>query len=226
MMNITENYQRLRRDIPEHVTIVLAAKTRTPDDVLEVIAASATDIGENYVQEAETMQQALGDAARSVRWHMIGALQTNKINKALPLFDVFQTIDSLEKAQAFETRAARFGRVWPVYLEVNIAAETSKAGMPPEYAQIEQLARHMAQFEHLRVEGIMTMGMFTPEPEDSRPYFRAARQMFDRLGALDLPNVTMKTLSMGMSDSYQVAIEEGANMVRLGTIVFGARQSA
>ncbi len=225
-MSITENYHRLRDEIPEHVTIVLAAKTRTPDDVLEAMAAGATDIGENYVQEAETMQQALGESVRRVRWHMIGALQSNKINKALPLFDVFQTIDSLEKAQAFETRAARFGRIWPVYLEVNIASETSKAGLPPEYEQIERLAREMAAFEHLRVEGVMTMGVFTPDPEESRPYFRAARLIFDRLGALNLPNVTMKTLSMGMSDSYRVAIEEGSNMVRLGTIVFGARQYA
>ena len=223
-MSIKENYQRIRAEVPEHVTIVLAAKTRTVEEVIEAINAGATHIGENYVQEAEAMYAALGERLNEVEWHLIGALQKNKINKALPIFDVFQTVDSLEKAKAIDTRVARLGKVLPVYIEVNIGSEDSKAGMPPEYEAIEQLVREVASLEHLRLEGIMTMGVFSPDPEESRPYFRQAKKIFDQLSSLDIPNVSLNTLSMGMSDSYQVAIEEGSNMIRLGTVVFGARQ--
>ncbi len=224
MMSITDNFQRLRQEIPEHVTIVVAAKTRDLEEVEEVIDAGATDIGENYVQEAEAMFQAFGDKAEQVRWHMIGALQKNKINKALPIFDVFQTVDSLEKAVALNKRTARLNKVLPVYIEVNIGGESSKSGMPPEYDSIEQLVRDIAALEYLRVEGLMTMAPFTPDPEESRPYFRETKKIFDNIAKLDLPNVSMKTLSMGMSDSYKVAIEEGSTMVRLGTIIFGPRE--
>lgn len=223
-MRIAEHYRTLRQAIPEQVTIVLAAKTRTPEEIAEVIDAGATDIGENYVQEAEIVYQALEDKVRKVRWHLIGHLQTNKINKALQLFDVFQTVDSFEHAEAIDIRAAKSRRILPVYIEVNIGEERSKAGMSPEYDRIEQTVRAISALEHLRVEGVMTMGPMTDDPEDSRPYFRAAKQMFDRLKRLNLPNTDIHVLSMGMSDSYHVALEEGANMVRLGTIVFGARQ--
>lgn len=223
-MSITTNYQKIRNEIPDDVTIVLAAKTRTPEEVEEVIAAGATDIGHNYVQEAEAMYKALGEKVGQVRWHMIGNVQKNKINKALPIFDVFQTLDSFEKAQAIEKRATRFGKVVSALIEVNIGAESSKSGMPPEYEQIEQLVRDMSTLEFLRVEGLMTMGPLSPDPEESRPYYRETKKIFDKIASLNLPNAQMKTLSMGMSDSYEVAIEEGSNMIRLGTIVFGPRQ--
>ncbi len=222
-MGITENYQRIREEIPDHVTIVLAGKTRSPEEIEEAIAAGATDIGENYVQEAEAAYQALGEKTKQVRWHMIGMLQKNKINKALHLFDVFQTIDSLEKARAVNTRAARINKIIPVYIEVNVGEESTKSGMPPEYDRIEQLARTIATFDALKIEGLMTMGPFWGDPEELRPYFRQAKKIFDTLVSLHMPNVTMNTLSMGMSNSYGIAIEEGANMVRLGTIIFGAR---
>ena len=222
-MSITENYQRIRAEIPDDVTIVLAAKTRNSEEVSEAIEAGATDIGENYVQEAEAAYQGLGDAVKRVRWHLIGNLQKNKINKALQLFDVFQTIDSLNNAQAVNIRAARIKKVMPVYIEVNVGEESGKVGMPPEYDEIERLVRGIAEFEYVKVEGLMTMGPFWGDPEELRPYFRQTKKIFDRLAGLAIPNVNMKTLSMGMSDSYEVAIEEGATLVRLGTIVFGSR---
>ena len=222
-MSIAENYQKIREEIPADVTIVLAAKTRSPEEVVEVIEAGATDIGENYVQEAEKMYEALGEKAKHVRWHMIGSLQTNKINKALKMFDVFQTVDSLEKAQAVDRRAARIEKILPVYLEVNIGGEGSKSGMPPEYEHIEQLVREVSTLEHIKIEGLMTMGPISYDPEESRPYFRETKKIFDEIQSLQIPNVDMQILSMGMSSSYKVAIEEGANMVRLGTIIFGAR---
>ncbi|MGM0532248.1 MAG: alanine racemase, partial [Bacteroidota bacterium] len=120
-MSITSNYQKLRKEIPDHVTIVLAGKTKSAEEIKEVIDAGATDIGENYVQEAETIRQELGDKANKVRWHMIGHLQKNKINKALPIFDVIQTIDSLKKAGDIDKRVEKAGKkIIPVLIEINI----------------------------------------------------------------------------------------------------------
>jgi len=228
-MSITENYQKIREEIPEGVLIVVASKTRTPEEIVEVIEAGARDLGENYVQEAEKMKQELGEKADTVRWHMIGHLQKNKINKALSVFDVIQTIDSLEKAQAIDKRAKRAGRsVIPVLVEINIGSEDSKAGVKPEEHEpfeeyMEKLIRDASKFEHLRVEGLMTMGPRFGNPEDSIPYFRRTREIFEKVRGLNMPNVDMKYLSMGMTNSYRVAIEEGSNMVRIGTAIFGPR---
>ena len=197
-MSITENFQRIREEIPDHVRIVLAAKTRTREEVEEAISAGAVDIGENYVQEGEAMHEALGDMAGKVTWHMIGDLQTNKINKTLPVFDMIQTIDSLKKAQAVSLRAERIGKVMPVLMEINIGSERTKSGM--------------------------TMGPRFGDPEASRSYFRATRKIFDTIGDRNIPGVAMAELSMGMSNAYKVAIDEGATMVRLGTCVFGKRE--
>ena len=224
-MSITENYQRIRKEIPDNVTIVLAGKTRTPEETIEVIEAGATDIGENYVQEAEEMYNCLGEKTRKVRWHMIGALQKNKINKALPIFDVIQTVDSLKTAVAIDTRVERAGKkIIPVYIEINIGSEITKDGLKPDYEIIENLVREISKLKHLSLEGLMTMGPRFGNPEDSRPYFRKTKDIFERIRALNLPNVNMKTLSMGMTNSYKVAIEEGSNMIRLGTMVFGERK--
>ena len=224
-MSITENYQRIREGIPDNVTIVLASKTRSTEEIIKVIEAGATDIGENYVQEAEGMHNCLGEKAKKVRWHMIGALQKNKINKALPIFDVIQTIDCLETAVAIDGRVERAGKkIIPVYIEINIGAEITKDGLKPDYEIIESLVREISKLEHLSLEGLMTMGPRFGNPQDNRPYFRKTKDIFERIGGLNLPNVNMKTLSMGMTNSYKVAIEEGSNMVRLGTIVFGKRK--
>ena len=229
-MNIAENYKHLRREIPDKVTIVLAAKKRTPQELVEAIEAGATDIGENYVQEAGQMYSALKKDAAKVRWHMIGGLQTNKINKALRIFDTIQTVESLPKAVAIDRRVerARKDRV-PIYIEINIGSEDSKAGVKPmehepfdEY--IENLAREISRLEHIKLEGLMTMGPRFGNPEDVRPYFRRTKKIFEKINTLSLPNVDMKYLSMGMTNSYRVAIEEGSNMVRIGTLIFGERK--
>jgi len=229
-MSITENYVRLREEIPDYVTIVVSCKTRNVEEIEEAIDAGATDIGENYVQEAGQVYSALKKKAAKVKWHMIGHLQTNKINKALRIFDVIQTIDSSEKAAAIDKRVEKAGRkILPVYIEINIGSEFSKAGIKPaEHEPFEQymenLVGDMSQLEHLRVEGLMTMGPRFGNPEDVRPYFRRTRKIFERIKGLDLPNVNMKYLSMGMTNSYRIAIEEGSNMVRIGTAIFGERK--
>jgi pyridoxal phosphate enzyme (YggS family) len=229
-MSVSANYTRIRREIPDNVTIVVSCKTRTAEEIEEVIDAGATDIGENYVQEAGQIYSALKKDAAKVRWHMIGSLQTNKINKALRIFDAIQTVESLPKAIAIDGRVerARKQRV-PIYIEINIGSEDSKAGIKPvehepfdEY--IENLVRDISKLEHIRLEGLMTMGPRFGNPEDVRPYFRRTKKIFEKIKMLRLPNIDMKYLSMGMTNSYRVAIEEGSNMVRIGTLIFGERR--
>ncbi|MFA7165983.1 MAG: YggS family pyridoxal phosphate-dependent enzyme [Desulfoplanes sp.] len=225
-MSITENYQRIREEIPDHVTIVLAAKTRTQEEVEEAIAAGATDIGENYVQEGETMHALLGDRASTVTWHMIGDLQTNKINKTLPVFDMIQTIDSLKKAEAVSLRSERIDKIMPVLIEINIGSERTKSGVAPQLAIVESLVREAAHLPGITICGLMTMGPRFGDPEKSREYFRKTRKIFETIREQQIDNVIMKHLSMGMSNTYKVAVEEGATMVRLGTCVFGQRDGA
>ena len=228
-MGMAENYRRLRASIPDSVTIVLAGKTRTAEEIVEAIEAGARDIGQNYVQEGAAVCRALGETARDVTWHMIGHLQTNKINKALRVFDVVQTVDSLEKAIAIDKRVEAAGKsVIPVYIEINIGNEDSKEGINPEEHEpfedyMESLVRDMSSLAHLRLEGLMTMGPRFGNPEDTKPYFSRIRKVFDRIKALALPNVDMRYLSMGMTNSYRIAIEEGSNMVRIGSGLFGKR---
>ncbi len=228
-MGIAENYRKLREDVPDHVTIVLAAKTRTAEEIVEAVEAGATDIGQNYVQEGAAMREALGGRAKDLTWHVIGHLQTNKINRALRVFDVIQTVDSLEKAIAIDKRVEPAGkRAVRVCIEINIGNEDSKAGINPEEHEpfedyMEALVCDMSRLAHLRLEGLMTMGPRFGNPEDARPYFSRTRKVFERLKALDLPHVDMRYLSMGMTNSYRIAMEEGSNMVRIGTGVFGER---
>ncbi len=222
-MGIAANIEKIRREIPENVTLMAAAKTRNAEEIKEAIDAGITHIGENYVQEAEIIHEALGEDARRVCWHMIGHLQTNKINKALSIFDVIQTVDSLKKAQALHKRASTNNRAVSVYIEINIGSELSKSGLKPEFEMIKQVAVDISSLEWLKLEGIMTMGPLTAAPEELRPYFKKTKEIFDRIRDLNLKNVSMHTLSMGMSNSFRVAIEEGSTMVRLGTILFGRR---
>ncbi len=224
-MSIAENYEKIRKEIPDYVTLVVAAKQRTKEEIEEVIDSGATDLGENYVQEAKRMYEQLGEKAKQVKWHMIGNLQTNKIKKAIPIFDVIQTVESYEKAQNIDERMEKAGKtMMPVYIEINIGEEVQKKGIKPEYEVIENLVKQISGLSHLSLEGLMTMGPRFGNPENSRQYFRRTKEIFDKIKTLDLPNMSMKTLSMGMTNSYKVAIEEGSNMVRIGTAIFGERK--
>lgn len=175
-------------------------------------------IGENYVQEAERAFSVIG---RRAQWHMIGHLQRNKAKKAVEIFDMIETLDSVKLAQELEKHCARLNRVMPVLIEINSGREPQKSGVFPEDA--EALIREVAQFPHLKILGLMTMGPRFGNPEDARPYFHETRELFERIKALNIPNVEMKYLSMGMSNTYKIALEEGANSVRIGTKIFGER---
>jgi pyridoxal phosphate enzyme (YggS family) len=228
-MSISANYAKIRQEIPDYVTIIVSCKARAIEEIEQVIDAGVADIGQNYVQEAGQIYSALRKKAAKVRWHMIGHLQTNKINKALRNFDVIQTVDSLEKAAAIDKRVEKAKKqIMPILIEINIGSEDSKAGIrvdehEPFEDYMENLIKDISRFDHLRVEGLMTMGPRFGNPEDVRPYFRRTRRIFERIKALDLVNVDMKYLSMGMTNSYKVAIEEGSNMIRIGTAIFGER---
>ena len=217
-MTIEQNVQKLLSELPGGVELVAAAKTRRPEEILEVVESGVKIIGENYVQEAERAYEVVGNKAK---WHFIGHLQKNKAKKAVKIFDMIETVDSVEIAKELDKRCAQIGKVMPVLIEINSGREEQKAGVLPENA--EQLIKESSSFQNIKVMGLMTMGPRFGNPEDSRPYFVETRKIFERIKKLDLPNIEMKYLSMGMTNSYQIALEEGANIVRIGTKMFGER---
>jgi pyridoxal phosphate enzyme (YggS family) len=201
--------------LPAGVTLVAASKSRTADEVRAAIRAGVTCVGHNYVQEAEAMIPWVPEA---VRWHLIGHLQRNKAKVAVQLFDMIETLDSWRLAVEIDKRCAAIDKVMAVLVEVNSGREAVKTGVLPK--DVDELVRRASELPQLRIQGLMTMGPRFGDPENARPYFRATREAFQRLAGADLPNVEMRYLSMGMSNSYRVAIEEGANMVRIGTRLF------
>ncbi len=218
MASIKENVERILKELPAGVELVAAAKTKTPAEILEAVEAGIKIIGENYVQEAA---EAFAVVGRGGKWHFIGHLQTNKAKKAVEIFDMIETVDSLDLAREIDKRSRNAGKVMPVLIEINSGEEEQKFGVRPKDA--EALIREIAPLQNIRIEGLMTMGPFEGDPEDARPYFKITKQLFDAFKALALPGVEMKWLSMGMTNSYPVAIEEGTNMVRIGTKIFGPR---
>lgn len=217
-MSIKENVPEILNTLPVGVELVAAAKARTPEDVLEAVQAGVKIIGENYVQEAERAYQLVGNKAK---WHFIGHLQSNKVKKAVDIFDMIETVDSMEIAREIDKRCSQAGKVMPVLVELNSGREKQKSGVFPEFT--EQLMKEISSLRNIKVMGLMTMGPLSGDPEDSRPYFAETRKIFDRIKRLDLPQIEMKYLSMGMTNSYKIAIEEGANIVRIGTKIFGER---
>jgi pyridoxal phosphate enzyme (YggS family) len=213
---IAQTVRRILDTLPPGVTLVAAAKGRTAQEVRAAIRAGVAHVGHNYVQDAEAMIPLVPEP---VRWHMIGHLQTNKVKKAVELFDMIETVDSWRLAQEIDKRCAAIGKVMPVLVEVNSGREAGKTGVLPE--EVDDLVGQFDKLPYIRVQGLMTMGPRFGDPEDSRPYFRATRAAFERLARAPMPNVEMRYLSMGMSNSYRVALEEGANLVRIGTLLFG-----
>lgn len=218
MSSITGNVKKILQELPKGVKLVAAAKTRTVDEINEAVRAGVEIIGENYVQEAEKVFRGVEE---KVEWHFIGHLQKNKINKVIRIFDMVETIDSFELAKELDKRCARIGRIMPVLIEVNSGREPQKSGVMPE--DVERMAREMSILRNIRILGLMTMGPQVEDPEKLRSYFKITREIFEQIKVVNIPNVEMKYLSMGMSDSYKIAIEEGANIVRIGTKLFGER---
>ncbi len=202
---------------PEAITLVAAAKTRSPEQVRAAIEAGVNVVGENRVQEAEPKIQELADV--ECAWHMVGHLQRNKAAKAVRIFDMIQSLDSPRLADELEKKAASAGKIMPVLLEVNTSGEESKFGVAPEAAG--DFASHVAAHPNLRVEGLMTIGPLAGGEAATIEAFGVLRKLYEKLAPSF--GVAFRWLSMGMTDDFELAIEEGANMVRVGRAIFGPR---
>ena len=228
-MSVEDNIRHVRKVMAEAArrsgrpvsAIRLMAVTKTVDDdrILAAMRAGVEIIGENYVQEAKRKIEKLGKAGE---WHLIGRLQTNKAKYAVHLFDMIHSVDRLELAAELDRRARAAGRGIPILIEVNVGGEESKSGISLNSAP--DLIRQAAPLESLSIRGLMTMPPWFDDPEESRPYFRTLRELRERIAGEAIPRVEMRELSMGMTDDYAVAIEEGATIVRIGRGIFGERE--
>lgn len=220
LLTVTDHVLTILRDIPPGITVVAAAKGTRVELVEEALAAGIHIVGHNYIAEARRMRSQL---AMESQWHFIGRLRTHDVRvSTLRLFDMIQTVDSLRLAERIDAVCATAAMQMDVLVEVNSGREPQKAGVLPE--QAETLLRDMAHLPHIHVQGLMTMGPLGTSSEEYRPCLAETHALFEHIKQLAIPGIAMRHLSMGMSDSYQVAIQEGATMVRLGTLLFGQRQ--
>jgi len=228
MTTIAENLARVRERIeaaakragrdPQAIRLVAVSKTVEPPRIREALEAGAKILGENYIQEAQQKIPVLGPEAS---WHFIGHLQKNKAKYAVRLFDWIHSVDGFALAEELNRAALREGKVQTILLQVDLGGEETKFGAPEE--AISELCERIGGLEAIQVKGLMTLPPFSDEPEDSRPYFQKLRLLRDRLEAMKIPRISMEELSMGMSADFEVAIEEGATLVRVGTAIFGPR---
>lgn len=203
---------------PDDVTLIAVSKTKPVDAVLEAIQAGMTDFGENKVQELTQKMDTITD---NVRWHMIGHLQKNKVKYIVGRVSLIHSVDSLSLAEKIQEEAAKKNVTVRILVQVNISGEESKFGTTAQAAM--ELVQNIAKLPNIRIQGLMTIAPFVENPEENRLYFRNLRKLAVDIKSKNIDNVTMNTLSMGMTGDYEVAIEEGATMVRVGTGIFGER---
>ena len=231
-MSVAENIAQVREQIavaarraarnPEEITLMGVSKTFPVERIREAYTAGLRIFGENRVQEFAAKADALRDL-RDTEWHLIGHLQTNKTAKAAELFDAVDSVDSVRMAEKLNASAESTGKRLSVLIEINIGGERAKSGVAIDSGELEQILRGAPRWGNLNIHGLMTVPPYTEDPEGSRAYFRQLRQIRDSIAARGLPQISMATLSMGMSHDFEVAIEEGATCVRLGTAIFGER---
>ncbi len=209
--------ERVQRD-PTEVELVAVTKTVDAERISAAIRAGVRIIGENRVQEA---LQKKPNVTVEAQWHMIGHLQTNKVRKALQLFDVIQSLDSLHLAEEIEKQCEKRDRTIDVLIEVNTSGEASKFGIHPQ--ETRAFLGELERFSRISVKGLMTIGPLTDDEQRIRKSFRMLRELFEALRSEPQPHVEMRFLSMGMTDDFEIAIEEGSNMVRIGRAIFGER---
>lgn len=225
---ITENLEQVRKNIveackavnrdPGEVTLISVSKTKPVSMLQEAYDAGSRDFGENKVQEIMDKYPQLPS---DIRWHMIGHLQRNKIKYIIDKVCMIHSIESVRLAEAVSEEAAKHGRIIPVLVEVNMAGEETKFGIHPE--ETEAFIREISVFPNIQVNGLMTIAPYTENPEDNRIYFHNLKKLYVDIKEKNIDNVVMSNLSMGMTGDYEVAIEEGATMVRVGTGIFGER---
>jgi len=231
-MSIAENLARVRERIDvaarraqrraEEVELMAVSKTFPAERIREAYDAGLRLFGENRVQEFAGKIDALRGLPNA-EWHLIGHLQTNKAAKAAELFVAIDSVDSVRLAQKLDVSAQQLGKKLEVLIEINVGGEAAKSGVAPESGELEELLSAAPKLDHLEFRGLMTVPPFSEDPQRARPYFRKLRELRDQIAARRLPAVDMRTLSMGMSHDFEVAIEEGSTCVRVGTAIFGDR---
>jgi pyridoxal phosphate enzyme (YggS family) len=220
LLRVTERIEKAALNVgrdPEEIKLVGVSKTVETDRINEAIEAGITILGENYVQEAQKKIEEIG---RPVSWHFIGHLQSNKAKYAIRLFDMIHSLDSIPLAEELNRRAEQADRMMKVMIEVNLSREATKFGTDEE--MVLNLAKRIRNLNHLSLEGLMTMPPYFDSPELSRPYYIALREL---KGKMAKEGIAMRELSMGMSSDFEIAVEEGATYVRVGTAIFGPRKS-
>lgn len=212
---------RANRD-PQAITLVAISKGRDSRQIEEALDAGITDIGENKVQEAllKYNNQLTNEPTnqRTITWHMVGHLQTNKVKDAVRIFDLIHSVDSIRLAQEIDKQAAKIGKVQDILIEVKTSPEETKSGIDP--VEAAGLIQQIASLKHINTRGLMTIAALSGDPEKARPYFRRLRELKEEINNLQPTSYDLQTLSMGMTDDFEVAIEEGANMVRIGRAIF------
>jgi len=222
---ISEIHQRINRAAekanrdPSDIRLVVVSKTVSDERVRMAIEAGAEILGENYVQEARDKFSILSALAAS--WHFIGHLQRNKARHVVRIFDLIHSVDSTRLAEELNRQAGKVNKIQPILIQVNLAGEETKSGIPPK--DTETLVRHISTLPHLSLQGLMTMPPYFNAPEKVRPYFRQLKILRDRIMDMSIENIGMRELSMGMTGDFEVAVAEGATLVRVGTAIFGAR---
>ena len=204
----------------DSVHLVAVSKTIPAGTVKEAIESGVTILGENYVQEAREKFNAL--AQYPVSWHFIGHLQSNKAKYAVRLFDLIHSVDSLKLARELDKQAKKVDKIQKILVQVNISGEDTKSGISAD--ETPRLISEISRLENLSIRGLMTMPPYFYQPEKVKPFFAALRELRDQIKAQALPNVSLEELSMGMTGDFEVAIEEGATLVRIGTAIFGERK--
>lgn len=225
---ITENLEKVKKRIeqacersgrnPEDVTLVAVSKTKPEEDIMELYRAGQRDFGENYIQELREKHDHL---PKDIRWHMIGHLQRNKVKYIAEYVTLIHSVDSIELAKTIEKEAVKHNRTIPVLIEVNVAQEESKFGVSLEDAP--KLVEEIAALPHVEVRGFMTSAPYVEDPEEDRPVFRSLHQLSVDMKSKNHNNDNVDVLSMGMTNDFEVAVEEGSTMVRVGTAIFGKR---
>ncbi len=231
-MSISENIARVKKRIAvaarragrsaDEIALMGVTKTHSPDRIREAYDAGLRMFGENRVQEFAAKAGALTDLS-GAGWHMIGHLQTNKAAKAAELFSAIDSVDSVKLAEKLNLAARNLNKTLPVLIEINVGGEAAKTGLPPDSREIEELLLAAPRLEALGFRGLMTVPPFKDDPEDARQFFRRLRELRDSIARRKLHGIQTDVLSMGMSHDFEVAIEEGATCVRVGTAIFGER---
>jgi len=216
---IKDNVKKILEELPKGVELVAATKGRSVAEMEQAMDAGVRIVGENYIKEA---QEKVVPLAGKVKWHFIGHLQKNKVKKAVKIFDMIETLDSLALAEALNRECEKINKVMPVLIEVNSAGEAQKQGVL--FEDVEVLLDKILQFANLKPVGLMTMGPWLDDPKSLRPFFKKTKVLFDKIKDNYQGKLEWNYLSMGMSESYKIAIEEGANLVRVGTAIFGQRK--